>query len=516
MFDSEETVNTSENDSIQSSSINDSSTNVSHKNDSNSAVLCNEEINSVSNIKSKIQQWTLDNLDTLQLNVVTDLLRILREEGHSSLPRTAQSLLGTKHHRILQQIKSNKNTQGEYIYIGIEHGLNHIINTQIFIEKEICILVHIDGVQIYNNSQIQVWPIIMKIFHKEYNCEPFTIALYCGDSKPGSAHDYLNDFVTEATKLINQGVTINTRTYSFRIIAIIADSPARSFIKCIKPPGAFYACERCSVKGISVGKELKKKRIYPETNCLKRTKESFEGRNQPQHHKDNVMSPLLLLPNFDIINDVLDSMHLLYLGTMKYLLENWTVKKSSARLKRRDINNFRRIILNVTADVPYEFQRKKFDVYLVSRCKATQFRFFLLYCGTVVLKSVLPDHHYRHFLLFSAACRILNSSDLSRTTCDYAKYLLTQFFRLLPSLYGESSQVLSMHNLIHVANDVINHNIPLSGISAFWGESYIGLFKKLVKSPNKPLTQIVNRLSELNSGNRLKIKKMYPFELYNR
>lgn len=62
-----------------------------------------------------------------------------------------------------------------------------------------------------------------------------------------------------------------------------------------------------------------------------------------------------------------------------------------------------------------------------------------------------------------------------------------------------------MHNLIHVADDVINHNIPLSGISAFWGENYIGFFKNLVKSSNTPLTQIVNRLSELKSGNRLKI-----------
>lgn len=56
MLDSEETVNVSENDSIHSNSINDSNINSSHENDSNSAVLCNEEVNSVSDIKSKIQQ----------------------------------------------------------------------------------------------------------------------------------------------------------------------------------------------------------------------------------------------------------------------------------------------------------------------------------------------------------------------------------------------------------------------------------------------------------------------------
>lgn len=89
--------------------------------------------------------------------------------------------------------------------------------------------------------------------------------------------------------------------------------------------------------------------------------------------------------------------------------------------------------------------------------------------------------------------------------------MLTQFFTLLPSLYAENSQVLSFHNLIHVADDAINLNTPLSNISAFLGESYIGCFKKLLKSPNKPLTKIVNRLSELESEKRLKIKKNYIF-----
>lgn len=75
-----------------------------------------------------------------------------------------------------------------------------------------------------------------------------------------------------------------------------------------------------------------------------------------------------MLSNFDIINNVvLDSMHLLYLGVMKYLMENWTLKKSIARLKRKTIRNFRSVMLNITPNVPCEFQRKKFDVNLVSR-----------------------------------------------------------------------------------------------------------------------------------------------------
>lgn len=58
-------------------------------------------------------------------------------------------------------------------------------------------------------------------------------------------------------------------------------------------------------------------------------------------------------------------MHLLYLGVMKYLMEHWIVKKSVARLKRKEITNFRNIMLSLTPDVPCEFQRKKFDINVV-------------------------------------------------------------------------------------------------------------------------------------------------------
>lgn len=45
--------------------------------------------------------------------------------------------------------------------------------------------------------------------------------LFIVDSKPLSVSDYLNDFITEATKLINKGVTINRKTYSFKIFGIM-------------------------------------------------------------------------------------------------------------------------------------------------------------------------------------------------------------------------------------------------------------------------------------------------------
>lgn len=120
----------------------------------------------------------------------------------------------------------------------------------------------------------------------------------------------------------------------------------------------------------------------------------------------------------------------------------------------------------------------------------------------MVMKKMLPRNYYKYFLLLVVACLILHNTEVLIDCNEYAKMLLRQFFYLLPLLYGEKTQVLSMHNLIHLSDDVINLDLPLSDISAVWGENFIGEFNALVKSYRKPLTQIVNRLSQLNSSKK--------------
>lgn len=122
--------------------------------------------------------------------------------------------------------------------------------------------------QIFNNSQTQAWPILVKVYHSEYVSKPFVAAIYCGDSKLENCNEFLSDFVMEAQNLISNGLEIRGKRYSFKIRALIADAFARAFFKYCKQPNSFYACERYVTKGISVGKKKgAKKRVYPEMNC---------------------------------------------------------------------------------------------------------------------------------------------------------------------------------------------------------------------------------------------------------
>lgn len=113
--------------------------------------------------------------------------------------------------------------------------------------------------QIFNNSQTQAWPILVKVYHSEYVSKPFVAVIYCRDSKLENCNEFFSDFVMEAKNLISNGLEIRGKRYSFKIRVLIADAFARAFLKYCKQPNSFYACERCVTKGISVGKKREKK-----------------------------------------------------------------------------------------------------------------------------------------------------------------------------------------------------------------------------------------------------------------
>lgn len=64
-------------------------------------------------LQTKLRDWALRNSSNIRLNVISELLVLLREEGNVSLPKTAQTLLGTVHHRELQIMSSASGNDGE-------------------------------------------------------------------------------------------------------------------------------------------------------------------------------------------------------------------------------------------------------------------------------------------------------------------------------------------------------------------------------------------------------------------
>ena len=90
--------------------------------------------------------------------------------------------------------------------------------------------VSIDGLPLHNSSSTQFWPILFKI--KELpEALVMIAAILCGLKKPESVEEYLNPLVNELNLLHDNGITIKGSHITIKLEAIVADTPARAFIK---------------------------------------------------------------------------------------------------------------------------------------------------------------------------------------------------------------------------------------------------------------------------------------------
>ncbi|CAN7981165.1 unnamed protein product, partial [Ixodes pacificus] len=121
-----------------------------------------------------------------------------------------------------------------------------------------------------------------------------------------------------------------------------------------------------------------------------------------------------------------------------------------------------------------------------------EFRTFLLYVGPVVLRELLPDTLYEHFLVLHTAIRILASPKLHIEFNDYAKNLLKYFVQQFGKIYGQNQLVYNVHTLSHLAEQCLKHG-PLDGFSAFSFESCLC---KLKKKSFVPQVNLWPRLAE--------------------
>ncbi|KYN20014.1 hypothetical protein ALC57_07643, partial [Trachymyrmex cornetzi] len=449
----------------------------------------NEEFNEI----MQLRQWAMtSNIPHTKLD---SLLQILRRRLLPNLPATAKTFLKTNsaEYNIKQFYDVNGCSVGEFVYFGIAKHLQRTVNPEIHENETLYLKINIDGLPLFNSSLQQFWPIPGQLHFEPEVYKPFPIAVYAGREKPNNLSAYLENFIVEINELLLNGIIIDEKSFKVCIMCFVCDRPARSFIKCIKGHVGFYACERCEVRGT----RHENRTIYCNDVCEERIDQSFRDQRNPEHHIG--LSPLTFInPRIDMVRQfVLDFMHLCYLGIMKKMLvECWMKGNLSTRLNQNSKMRLSQRLMQLKSQIPADFQRSTRSIFEVAKWKATEFRFFLLYCGPIVLKNILSKKLYNHFLLFHVACRILCSNELALKFNTQAKKYLESFVHLARYYYGKQSQTLNMHSLIHLADDVQNMKCCLSGFTAFPFENILGKMKKVLRSGNRPLAQLCRRLHE--------------------
>lgn len=449
-------------------------------------------------LESEIRKWALrHNTTRVALN---ELLMVLNSFVPGvSLPSDSRTLLKTPRSVQLTSIGG-----GQIYHFGIRKHLENCVKTGLCsvrlpdlehlkgLQNLITITVGIDGLPISRSSRKQFWPILGYVDQAKEQ-KVFVISMYYGNEvKPNNLAEFLKFFVDEVIEL-EKGFTVNGENFNFRVRCLIADAPARSFIKAIKAHNGYYGCERCYRKG----KHSRGRLLYNfrEEEILY-SDHSFATHLYPKHHIEGEDTPLLKL-KLGIISQIpAGYMHLCCLGIMKKLLLMWKDGPLPHKILPRIAKQMSERLQQIRGFTPKEFNRRPRGLEDLKNWKATEFRTFMLYVGPVVLADILKPEFFQHFMLFHTAMYILISkAALKKSWLELAERLLSQFNQSFSTVYSKDCMVYNVHMIKHLCNDVKIHG-PLDRISAFPFENHMQVIKRLLRKKNMYLSQIVKRTLE--------------------
>lgn len=246
-------------------------------------------------------------------------------------------------------------------------------------------------------------------------------------------------------------------------------------MKCTKGYSAYYGCDKCS----QVGK-WEHKMTFPSTQAPLRDDASFAARLQEQHHTG--VSPFEQL-GLEMVSQLpIDYMHLVLLGVVRRFLKYWAVGPFTVRRSSTQLDAISDRIALLYPCTPSDFSRKLRGLQVGEKWKATEAKLFLLYACPSVLKGVLIDESFNHFMTLHVAIRILCMKDCPAQLLHYADQLLKFFVQKAASaqLYGPTVNVYNVHGLIRLAEDVRALG-PLDSLSSFPLENYLGILKRVVR-----------------------------------
>lgn len=453
----------------------------------NSLHILNEQNNTSSSLTNdagtadsvlnEVKKWALTS--GVNQSQLSSLLKILNQHNcFSTWPSDSRTLLKGK---CLRNYDIIDVLPGKYVHFGLTNYLDSIV--KIKYTGQLKLQISIDGLPLFNSNSVNLWPVLGH-FSNFSNSKPFVIGIYCGLKKPTKVEDFLNLFIAEYK-------IARSKKDTLIINCFVCDTPARAFIKCVKGHNAYFGCDKCCVEGNYSNHRMN----YSDVGSNLRTDDSFRNKIDEDHHVGT--TPLLQIRDLDMVKCFpLDYMHLVCLGVVKKLLILWTRgKPKTQKLSSFQINEISTKLEGFSKITASEFSRKPRTLSELDRWKATEFRQFLLYSGPVILENTLVKENYLMFISLSISIRILCSEKHYLKYNDYAHKLLLYFVQTFKRLYGEDYISYNIHGLVHLAADAKNLG-ALDTFSAFKFEHKLGKIKKLVKSPNRPLQQIVNRLKE--------------------
>ena len=457
----------------------------------------NSDVEIEVNLCQELQKWYIEH--SVNHKQFSELLKILKKHScFKNLPSDSRSIV-----KIPPQPVSVDLAPGKYVHFGLEKQIKKIKpeSTPLRLQLQI----NVDGLPIFKSNSINFWPILG--YFVGISDQPFVIGIFCGKQKPTDPNSFLRPFVDDF-KQTCQKLNVIGSDFQLEIHSFVCDAPAKAYIKCIKGHMGYYGCDKCEVEGKYVNRRV----CFKNIDSKHRNNESFRNKSNEEHHTGT--SVLESIPNLDMVGQFpCEYMHLICLGVVKKLIGNWVDgKPSDNKLSAYQIGQISQDLLARSTEVVSEFSRKPRALNELPRWKATELRLFLLYVGPVVLKRVINNDNFKVFMSLHVATSILVNPERYKTLNSYAHDLLRYVVSSWKILFGEDNVSYNVHCLTHIAKDALKLG-ALDTFGAFKFESKLGQLKKLIRTPHKPLEQVVRRILEsecfekhVNGKNEVKLR----------
>lgn len=420
-----------------------------------------------------------------------ELLRILQKTG-LYVPSSTKTLLEFESNRI----SPVSIRPGEYLHFGLKNSLSFLNLTLPENCNSLEIDVGIDGLPLFKSSGKMLWPILGAIANSNH-IRPFLIGAYVGVKKPDMVNEYLAEFVNEIKELNVEGLLINERKITPKIRCFICDTPARAYVTGTVGHTSADGCSKCKQKARRINKRLS----FECSVATSRTDDDFKNRACKPYHNQFFQEHAHILEDINIKMQSqfpLDTMHLIDLGVAKKMLSSiWHGRHNGSKLTAEQKQQFDTKLIEIAPYIPKEFGRKPRTMRELCRWKAIEFRQFFLYYGIVLLKNVLDEDMYAHFLLLHSAYRLLSCPRNCQKNLSCTQELLEVFVHNFKHIYGEDKISYNIHSLLHITECVRMYG-TVDNFSAYRFENFLQALKKDVRQPTRILQQLHNRNLERN------------------
>nr|XP_033967044.1 uncharacterized protein LOC117467508 isoform X2 [Pseudochaenichthys georgianus] len=353
------------------------------------------------------------------------------------------------------------------------------------------LILNCDGVPVFKSSLYSIWPlqgIVNELPYPVRKENVLLFGLWFGSKKP-NVNTFLKPFTLECQKLSTVGFKLkrNGVLEQCRLVAalMMCDSVARPILQNMTQFNGQYGCSLCLHPGEQVQKGKGTVKAYPFKDVPKRDHASTisDAREALRTNTSvrGVKGPtcLINIPHFDIISGMPpDHMHTVHLGVVRQMASMWLDSENHEKpyyLGTKVTELDQRLLLirppcNVTR-VPRSLQQRRF-------WKASEWQNWLLFYSIFVLKGILPQVFYQHWLILVTFMFLLCKDIITTEELKRCEKLVVDFVKQFETLYGKQNVSFNVHLCLHLPESVNNWG-PLWAHSGYIFESFNGEILKL-------------------------------------